>query len=253
MVFARQAKHWCRDYLLVDDAALSTPDQKRLSRLKAGAPVIAPSMLLCDFGNLEREIRMLESAGVEVLHLDVMDGHFVPNLTYGMPIVEAARKLTKCVIDVHLMISEPAKYVQSFHDAGADIITIHAEAVSDPLPVLESIRAAGARSGLAINPETAVSSVSPCANVCDLILVMSVSPGFGGQSFDPRALEKLEQLKRDVPPTTILEVDGGVNDETIRACSTAGADVLVVGSAIFRHDNYSQRVQQLREIALANN
>jgi ribulose-phosphate 3-epimerase len=217
--------------------------------LREAAPVVLPSLLLCDFGNLEREIRTLEVAGVRALHLDVMDGNFVPNLTYGMPIVEACRRLTDLPIDVHLMISNPQNYVHQFYDAGADNLTIHVEAVPDPRPVLEQIRSLGAGAGLALNPATPLSDVVPALDLCDLVLVMSVPAGFGGQKFDPVAIEKLRQLRQITAPEVILEVDGGINGKTIAPCAQAGAQLFVVGSAIFHSSDYAASVSNLTSLA----
>lgn len=224
--------------------------RRHLVELREAAPAVLPSLLLCDFGNLEREIRLLEEAGVRALHLDVMDGRFVQNLTYGMPIVEACRKLTELPLDVHLMIEQPQDYVQRFYDAGSDIITIHAEAVDDPAPVLDQIRGLDCGAGLAINPSTSVEKIEECLPLCDLVLAMSVNAGFGGQSFQPIALDKLRQLRQLAGPDTLLEVDGGVNAKTIQDCQAAGAQLLVVGSAIFREPNYLDAVQALSELAL---
>ncbi len=202
-------------------------------------------MLLCDFGNLEREIERLEEAGVEALHMDVMDGNFVPNMTYGMPIIEAVCRLTKMPIDVHLMIREPAKYAQAFTDAGADMITFHIEAQPEPTELLRSIRSQGVAAGLAINPSTSMESMLPFVSECDLVLIMSVEAGFGGQTFNPNALERLKQLRQQLGSQILLEVDGGVNTSTVGSCQQAGADLLVVGSAIFRENDYCQAMTNL--------
>ena len=224
--------------------------RRHLLELRQAPPVVLPSLLLCDFGNLEREVRQLEEAGVRGLHLDVMDGQFVPNLTYGMPIVEACRRLTDLPLDVHLMIKQPQHYIAQFRDAGADIITIHAEAVDSPNEVLSQIRDLDCGAGLAINPDTPVESIESCLPLCDLVLVMSVKAGFGGQSFQPVALDKLRTLKQLVNEKTLLEVDGGVNGKTIRDCRAAGAQLFVVGSAIFREPSYRDAVQSLTNLAL---
>lgn len=222
----------------------SLQSPKAMDRLRSERPVVLPSLLLCDFGNLEREIARLEEAGVQALHLDVMDGHFVPNLTYGMPIVAGIRKLTKLPIDVHLMIAQPSKYVSQFVDAGADCLTIHAEIEEDLTEVLESIRSSGVSSGLALNPETPLQMVDRVLPLCDLLLIMSVNAGFGGQSFNPVALEKLKAVK-EKSLDLLLEVDGGVNTQTIGRCYAAGAHLFVVGSAIFGQDDYRHAMQQL--------
>lgn len=214
-----------------------------MQSLRAAEYVILPSLLQCDFGNLQREIVALEEAGVRGLHLDVMDGHFVPNLTYGAPIVEGIRKLTQLPLDVHLMISEPVKYVQQFVDAGADCLTVHAEIV-DPVEVLQTIQAAGVGTGIALNPGTDLVAAEMALPWCDLVLVMSVDAGFGGQKFNPVALEKLKTLTAS-HPDLLLEVDGGVNLDTIANCYDAGARLLVVGSAIFGKSNYRQAIEGL--------
>lgn len=208
-----------------------------------------PSLLLCDFGNLEREIRRLEEAGVPGLHLDVMDGSFVPNLSYGMPIVAAIRRLTDLPIDVHLMIQRPQNYLKQFKDAGADSLTIHIEAVENPRPVLEQIRSLGCGAGIALNPPTPLSRLEGCLDLCDLVLVMSVQAGFGGQSFNPVALDKLRHVRGLAGPDVLLEIDGGINQKTIPQAAAAGAQLFVVGSAIFGQPNYQQAVKELTHLA----
>jgi ribulose-phosphate 3-epimerase len=219
------------------------------TELRNQAPAIMASLLFCDFLELRREIEAVEAAGVAAMHLDVMDGHFVPNFTYGMTIVEAARRATDLPIDVHLMMERPEKYIEAFRDAGADNMTIHVEAVPDPRPALEKIRSLGASAGLAINPPTPLSAIEASLPYCDLILVMSVMPGFGGQKFDAVALEKLRTLKARTDVTALLEVDGGVAVDTIGPCAQAGAELFVTGSALFRHQNYPQAVKDLRTAA----
>lgn len=208
--------------------------------------VVLPSLLQCDFGNLQREIERLEEAGIKAFHLDVMDGHFVPNISYGMPIVAAVRKVTKLPIDVHLMISSPEKYIPQFVDAGADGLTIHAEIDSDVPAVLTSIRSAGIIAGLAVNPRTPLQLVEPILSACDLLLIMSVDAGFGGQAFNPIALDKLRYAK-EIAPQLLLEVDGGVNRKTIASCREAGANLFVVGSAIFGQDDYVRALGELAD------
>jgi ribulose-phosphate 3-epimerase len=220
-----------------------------LASLAAAGPVVLPSLLLCDFGRLAEEVARLETAGVRALHLDVMDGDFVPNLTYGLPIVEAVRRATNLPIDCHLMIRRPERYVRQFRDAGADVITIHAEATDDLAGTIETIRSSGAWAGVAINPGTPVATIEHVLDACQLVLVMSVEAGFGGQTFNPVALEKLAQLRTRVSPETVLEVDGGVNAATIARCAVAGAAWFVVGSAIFRSDDYARSVSELEQLA----
>jgi ribulose-phosphate 3-epimerase len=225
-------------------------DRAELAReLRNHAPAIMASLLFCDFLELRREIEAVEAAGAAAMHLDVMDGHFVPNFTYGMTIVEAARRATDLPIDVHLMMEHPEKYIEAFRDAGADNMTIHVEAVPDPRPVLEKIRSLGASAGLAINPPTPLSAIEESLPYCDLILVMSVMPGFGGQKFDTVALEKLRTLNARPDVTALLEVDGGVAVDTIGKCAQAGAELFVTGSAIFRHEDYATAVRDLRTAA----
>jgi len=220
-----------------------------LNRLRDSLPAVLPSLLLCDFGNLEREVRRLEEAGVPGLHLDVMDGSFVPNLSYGMPIVAAIRKLTNLPIDVHLMIQRPQNYLRQFRDAGADILTIHIEAVDDARPVLEQIRRLDCGAGIALNPPTPLSRLEVCLDLCDLVLVMSVQAGFGGQSFNPIALDKLRQIREIASPEVLLEIDGGINASTIAQASAAGAQLFVAGSAIFGQPDYQQAVRELTHLA----
>jgi ribulose-phosphate 3-epimerase len=217
-----------------------------LESLHRAAPGILPSLLLCDFGNLQSEVARLEEAGVAALHLDVMDGVFVPNLTYGMPIVEAVRRLTDLPLDVHLMITDPVRYLTAFRDAGADLVTVHVEAVSDPRSVLERVRELGLGAGLALNPQTPLEELESCWDLCDLVLVMSVAAGFGGQSFQPVALEKLRAARARGGEDLLLLVDGGVNQETIGGCAEAGADHFVVGSGIFHETDYGRAVNDLR-------
>lgn len=218
--------------------------------LRQAGPVILPSLLLCDFARLAEEVGRLERAGVRALHLDVMDGHFVPNLTYGLPIVSAIRSCTELPLDVHLMIANPQKYLGEFRDAGADSLSIHVEAVPDPRPVLKEIRRLGAAAGLALNPPTPLSAVERYLPDCDVLLVMSVMPGFGGQAFDPVALDKLRAVQSlSAAKNLLLEVDGGVNDATIGSCAEAGATLFVVGSAIFRQPDYDEAVVQLTQLA----
>jgi ribulose-phosphate 3-epimerase len=205
-------------------------------------------MLLCDFGQLDREVQAMEEAGVTGFHLDVMDGHFVPNFTYGMPIVAAVRQATQLPLDVHLMVSNPEDHLEAFMENGADGLTIHVEAAREPGPLLDKIRRLGGRAGLALNPSTSLERILDVLDFCDHVLVMSVNPGFGGQSFERVALEKLSTL-RSLRPDLVLEVDGGVNEASIGECVQAGAQWLVVGSALFSHKDYRQQLAKLRSMA----
>lgn len=220
-----------------------------LADLHAAVPLVAPSLLSCDFAQLGQEIRRVEEAGARLLHLDIMDGHFVPNLSIGVPVVEAVRRSTRLPLDVHLMISEPARYLRAFRQAGADLLTVHIETVSDPRAILQEIRALGAGAGISLNPPTPVSRLEGCLDLCDLVLVMSVMPGFGGQVFDAVALDKLRQLRAAVGSDVLLEVDGGVNRETVGSCAAAGADLFVAGSALFSQSDYGLFVREMTGLA----
>jgi ribulose-phosphate 3-epimerase len=222
-----------------------------LADLHAAAPTVAPSLLACDFARLAEEIRRVELSGAKLLHLDVMDGHFVPNLSFGLPVVEAVRRSTRLPLDVHLMISDPGRYWRRFREAGADLLTIHIEVVPDPGALLREMRASGAAVGVSLNPPTPLATLDGCLDLCDLVLVMSVMPGFGGQTFDPAALEKLRTLRRTAGSRLLLSVDGGVNLETVGACAAAGAEVFVTGSALFSQDDYGRFLASMIERAKA--
>jgi len=216
-----------------------------LSRLLSGTPLIAPSMLKCDFANLHREVELLESAGAKLLHLDVMDGHFVPNLSYGAPVIKSLRAITSLPFDAHLMISDPGRYLDDFLNVGCDVLTIHIEAVPKPTDLLRRIRQQGACAGLALNPKTPAEAILPYIGDCDLVLVMSVEPGFGGQKFIPSALDKLRFLAPHVGKDRLLSVDGGIDLKTIGAAAAAGATEFVCGSSIFDIPDYRQAVHNL--------
>ncbi|HEX5471954.1 MAG TPA: ribulose-phosphate 3-epimerase [Lacipirellulaceae bacterium] len=216
------------------------------TRLRAARPAILPSLLACDFAHLEREVRAVEAAGVTALHLDVMDGHFVPNISFGIPIVEAVRRITKLPLDVHLMISQPDVYVESFREAGADAMTIHVEAMKDPSAVLDRIRSLGALAGLALNPPTPLASIETSLPHCDIVLVMSVMPGFGGQQFEDEALEKLRVLRERSDFDPLLEVDGGVDAETAGPSAEAGAELFVAGTAVFAKTDRTAAIEDIR-------
>lgn len=224
-------------------------DSRVAADLLSAAPLVAPSLLACDFAALGEEIRRVEAAGARVLHLDIMDGHFVPNLSIGIPVVEAVRRSTDLPLDVHLMISEPGRYVREFRRAGADLLTFHVEAVADPRPLLEEIRSLGAAPGMSLNPPTPADALAGCIELCDLVLVMSVMPGFGGQTFDPAAPAKLRRLRELAGPDVLLSVDGGINRETAPLCAEAGADMFVTGSALFSEDDYGRFIREVTALA----
>ena len=211
---------------------------------------IAPSILSADFNRLQDEIRAVEAAGADWIHADVMDGHFVPNITFGPMVVEAVRRTTRLPIDVHLMITEPDRYIADFAKAGATYISVHVEACVHLNRTLQLIRDHGARPGVALNPATPLESLIWVLEYIDYVLVMSVNPGFGGQAFIPNSLERIRTLHRlmvDRGLYTLIEVDGGVSDKTIADIAAAGADVLVAGSAIFKSSNYGAAIRSLRD------
>ena len=213
---------------------------------------IAPSFLSADFSALEREIRKVEAAGADYIHLDVMDGHFVPNITFGPLVVEAIRKKTALPLDVHLMIAHPEDYIQRFADSGADILTVHTEVAAPLGDLLQQIRDAGVRTGASIKPATSETVLMPVLPVLDLALVMSVEPGFGGQSFMPQILTKVRALKAEIRrlgADTEIEIDGGIGVDTIRQAVEAGVDVLVAGSAVFRDGKVTENTAALRRAA----
>ena len=206
--------------------------------------LIAPSLLSCDFSRLKSEIEEVERAGCDWLHVDVMDGHFVPNLTVGPVVISWARKCTKLPLDVHLMIDEQIQYVEAFRKAGSDSLTVHVEACSDVTKTVEAIRKSGAKAGLSIRPKTSVDDLFPFLDGLDLVLVMTVEPGFGGQRFMPEMLEKIKKLRPRFQGK--ISVDGGIGPQTARGAVQAGADVLVAGTAIFGQKDRAQAIRELR-------
>jgi ribulose-phosphate 3-epimerase len=214
--------------------------------------VIAPSILACDFGRLSDEIQAVTDAGADWIHVDVMDGHFVPNITIGPRIVEAARDATQLPLDVHLMIEQPERYIESFVKSGATTVGVHAEACPHLHRTIAQIREAGARASVTINPGTPASAVEPVLGDVDQVLVMTVNPGFGGQRFIPGTLAKVETLRgwiQDRGLAVALEVDGGITVDTIGSAARAGANAFVAGTAIFGAPNYQEAIGALRQAA----
>ena len=209
--------------------------------------LIAPSLLSADFSRLAEEVRDVERAGCDALHIDVMDGHFVPNLTIGPLVVAAIHRVTELPLDVHLMIDTPSRYIAEFRKAGADWITIHVEAEKDICGVLQAIRASGAKAGLSLRPKTPVETMLPYLPELDLVLVMSVEPGFGGQSFMPDMMEKVKVLRSKFQG--LISVDGGIGTGNASQALEAGADVLVAGSAVFGKADRAKAIREFREIS----
>ena len=207
---------------------------------------IAPSILSADFSNLESEIRTIEKAGAHMLHIDVMDGHFVNNITFGPAIVKSIRNKTDLPFDVHLMIDPVIKYITDFADAGADIITVHIEAEDDTRGAVELVRSLGKKAGIAINPETKIDTIIPFLDVIDQVIVMSVHPGFAGQSFIGDSIDRIQKIKALIANRDILlEVDGGINSLCSQDCINAGCDILVAGSSIFNTNNYERSISEI--------
>lgn len=211
---------------------------------------VSPSVLACDFSRFGDELKKIHTAGAEYVHIDVMDGHFVPNISFGMPIVEAARKSTDALLDVHLMISDPESYVKQFADSGADLITFHYEATNNHEKLIDRIHALGKKAGISIKPGTPVFVLEPLMKKLDLVLVMTVEPGFGGQKLIPECIDKVKEVavmseRLGVSPE--IQVDGGITSENVKLLKDAGANVIVAGSAVFKAEKPEEVIKALKE------
>jgi len=216
---------------------------------KPGTIEVAPSILSADFAKLADEIAEIESAGVNMVHLDVMDGNFVPNITIGPPVIAKLRKVSKLAFDTHLMIADPVKYAKAFVDAGANHITFHIETTDEPEKLVDQLHELGCTAGICLNPETPVEALEKIAPLCDMVLVMTVRPGFGAQQFMPEAAKKIVQIREIVGPETRVEVDGGIDPQTTPIVVSYGADTIVAGNAIFSKSDRIAAINAIRQAA----
>ena len=211
--------------------------------------MVSASLMCADLLDLRGSVRELERSGVDWLHCDVMDGHFVPNISFGMPVIKCIRPVSDLFFDVHIMISQPQKYITDLKKSGADLVTFHVEAEGDPAETIRMIHAEGMKAGISVKPGTPVEVLAPYLDEVELVLVMTVEPGFGGQSFMEDMMPKLRWLREHCRPDTVLQVDGGINRRTIAVAAAAGADCFVAGSAVFGKEDYGTEIAALRELA----